>query len=67
MVFINEVHSKEEAEQAIIAIGQELIRKASDITNDLDVVSSITILAEITVDDVVSVDVTKKYIARLEK
>lgn len=57
------VHSQEEAKKAVIAIGQELIKRADDICRDLERVSSITILSTITADEEVTVDVTKKYTA----
>ncbi len=64
---IGPVHSKQECEKAIKAIGQELIRKAADISNDIENVSSIEIKAKITTDEVVNVDVTKNYTARLDE
>ena len=60
------VYSKEEAKQAVIAIGQELIRRAEDICNDLDRVSSITIMSTITADEEVSLSVAKNYTAMYE-
>jgi len=57
---------KQEYEKAIKAIGQELIRRASDITNDIEYVFSIEIKAKITPDEVVNFDVTKNYAARFE-
>lgn len=55
------VHNQEEAKKAVIAIGQELIRRADDICRDIERVSSITILSTITADEIVTVDVTKNY------
>lgn len=60
------VNNSEEAKEAIISIAQELIRRADDITNDLDLVSSITIMSTITADETVNLNVTKNYIARFE-
>lgn len=57
------VHSTKEAKEAVISIGQELIRRADDICRDLQMCSSITILSTITADEEVTVDVTKKYTA----
>lgn len=53
------VYSKEEAKQAVIAIGQELIRRAEDICSDLDKVKSIDITTKITADEEVMLSVTK--------
>ena len=64
---IGPVHSKKDCEEAIRAIGEELIRKATDISNDVENVSSIEIKAKITTDEVVNVDVTKNYTARLDE
>lgn len=54
------------AKEAIIAIGQSLIEKAEEITSDLNNVRSITIYANIVVDEVVTFDVTKNYFATLK-
>lgn len=67
MVKFVKVYSKEEAKQAVIAIGQELIRRAEDICNDLDRVSNITIMSTITADEEVSLNVTKNYTAMYEE
>lgn len=65
--FVARVHDRESTEKAIKAIGEELIRKAADISNDIENVTSIEIKAKITLDEVVNVDVVKNYIARLEE
>ncbi len=61
------VTNKEETKEAIISIAQELIRRADDITNDLELVNSITIMSTIAACDVVNLDVTKNYTTRFEK
>lgn len=61
------VYNKEDAKKAIISVGQELIRRASDICNDIERVSEITIFSTITVDEVVSLDVSKKYTTVFEE
>ena len=63
---VDSIHNKQECEKAIKAIGQELIRRASDISNDIEYVFSIEIKAKITPDEVVNFDVTKNYAARFE-
>ena len=62
------VHNKEEAEKAMIAIGQEIIRRAKDITNDIDRVTSIKIDAEIEPfpEGYISVNINKNYIAEFQ-
>ena len=54
------------AKEAIIAIGQTLIERAEDITNDLNMVKSITIYANIQVNEAINFDITKNYIATLK-
>ncbi|MBR3697582.1 MAG: hypothetical protein IKM97_04920 [Clostridia bacterium] len=61
------VYNNENAKQAVIAIGQELIRRADDICSDLDRVNSIDIASKITADEEVSLSVTKNYTAMFEK
>ena len=46
-MIINKVCSKEEAETAMIAVGQEIIRRAQETCVNLDRVTSINIEAEI--------------------
>lgn len=58
---------KENVKKSIIAIGQELIERANDITNDLEFVQSIEINAKLTVEAVTNFDIKKNYIARFEE
>ncbi len=58
---------KENVKKSIIAIGQELIERADDITNDLKFVANIEINAKLTVDEVTNFDIKKNYIARFEE
>lgn len=68
-MFINKVTNKEEAEKAIVSVGQEIIRRAKDICNDVSRVTSIKIDAEIIPfpDEAISLNVTKNYIAEFEE
>ncbi len=68
-MIINQVTSKEEAEKAIISVGQELIRRAKDICNDIDRVTSISIEAEIIPfpDEAINMNVTKNYVAEFKE
>lgn len=61
-MIIGPVQSKEEAEKAVISIGQELIRRAKDITNDIERVTKIKIEAELLPDEITNVNVTKNYV-----
>ena len=54
-----------ETEKALIAIGQSIIDRAKDISNDLDKVNSITIHAELNPAEITTFDITKNYIATL--
>lgn len=54
-----------ETEKALIAIGQSIIDRAKDISNDLDRVCSITIHAELNPIEITTFDITKNYIALL--
>lgn len=54
-------YSKEDVKQAVIAIGQELIKRSDDICSDLERVKSIDITTTITADDEVMLSVTKNY------
>lgn len=56
--------AKENVKKAIIAIGQELIKRADDITNDLEFVSNIEINAKLTPDEITNFDIKKNYIAK---
>ena len=58
---------KENVKKSIIAIGQELIERADDITNDLKFVANIEINAKLTIDEVTNFDIKKNYIARFEE
>ncbi len=58
--------SKEKTKKSIIAIGQELIKRAADITNDLESVTNIEINAELTPDEITNFNIKKKYIATYE-
>lgn len=57
---------KENVKKAIIAIGQELIKRADDITNDLKFVANIEISAKLTPDEATNFNIKKNYIARYE-
>lgn len=59
--------NKEDVKKGIIAIGQEIIRRADDITNDLERVSEIIIHSVLSHDEFVNLDVSKNYIATLEE
>lgn len=52
---------KENVKKSIIAIGQELIKRADDVCNDLERVASITIYAKLTPDEIVNFDIKKNY------
>ena len=57
---------KEKVKESIIAIGQELIKRASDITNDLKLVNNIEIYAKLTPDEVTNFNIKKNYMATYE-
>lgn len=57
---------KENVNKSIKAIGQELIKRADDIANDIERVTTITINAVITPEEVVNFGVTKNYTAEFE-
>ena len=57
---------KENVKKSIIAIGQELIRRASDITNDLKLVANIEIYAKLTPDEITNFDIKKNYVATFD-
>lgn len=61
------IRSKEDVKNGIIALGQELIRRAEDISNDIEHVTAITVYARLDPAEVVNLDVTKNYIAVLEE
>ena len=56
----------ENVKKSIIAIGQELIKRADDITNDLKFVANIEIYAKLTPDEITNFDVKKNYMATYE-
>ena len=66
-MIIGKINSKEDEEKAITSIGQELIRRAKDITNDIERVTKIKINAEISADEVVNVNITKNYVTEFEE
>lgn len=57
---------KENVKKAIISIGQELIKRADDITNDIKFVANIEISAKLTPDEVTNFNIKKNYIATYE-
>lgn len=57
---------KENVKKSIIAIGQELKKRASDIANDLKLVANIEIYAKLTPDEITNFDIKKNYIATYE-
>ncbi len=57
---------KENVNKSIKAIGQELIRRADDISSDIERVGTITINAVLTPTEIVNFDVTKNYTAEFE-
>lgn len=57
---------KDGVKNGIVAIGQSLIKKSDEVSNDLKNVESITIHAEIKAEEIVNFDITKNYIAMLE-
>lgn len=66
-MIVGPVHSEEEAEKAVISIGQELIRRAKDITSDIERVTKIKIEAEILPDEVTNVNITKNYVTEFKE
>lgn len=56
----------ENVKKSIIAIGQELIKRADDITNDLKFVANIEIYVKLTPDEITNFDVKKNYMATYE-
>lgn len=57
----SKIPTDKNCKEAIIAIANELINRADDISNDLSRVSSITIHAELNPCEVVNFDVIKNY------
>lgn len=61
------IRNKEEVKNGIIAIGQELIKRAEDISSDIERVSAITIYARLNPSEIVNFDITKNYTAYLDE
>lgn len=57
----NKMTINNEVAKCIKAIGQDLINRADDISNDIKDVSSITIYSKIVGGDIINYDVTKNY------
>lgn len=53
----------EEVERCIKSIGEDLIKRASDIARDLERVTNISIYSRIESGTIINYDVTKNYIA----
>ena len=68
-MIINQVISKEEAETAMIAVGQEIIRRAKETCSNVDRVTSIKIDAEIIPfpDGAITVNINKNYVAEFNE
>lgn len=68
-MIINQVCSEKEAETAMIAVGQEIIRRAQETCVNLDRVTSIKIDAEILPfpDGVITVNIKKNYVAEFKE
>lgn len=60
------ISGKKSAQKALVAIGEELIKRADDITRDLERVSSISIYALLEPDKRINFDITKNYTATFE-
>lgn len=60
-------NGKENVKKSITAIGQELIKRASDIANDLKLVANIEVYAKLTPDEITNFDIKKNYIATFEE
>lgn len=56
-----EITVNSEVAKCIKSIGQDLINRADDISNDIKDVSSITIYSKIVGGDIINYDVTKNY------
>lgn len=68
-MIINQVNSQEEAETAMIAVGQEIIRRAKETCSNVDRVTSIKIDAEIIPfpDGAITVNIKKNYVAEFKE
>lgn len=56
------IRDKESCKNAIIAIGQDLIKRAEEISSDLEYVGSITIHVKLNPTEIVNYDITKNRI-----
>lgn len=68
-MIVNKVNSEKEAKTAMIAIGQEIIRRTEETCVNLDRVTSIKIDAEIIPfpDGAITVNINKNYVAEFEE
>ena len=68
-MLISKVTNKKETEKAVIAIGQEIIRRSKDICNDINKVTAINIKATIVPfpDGYQTMEITKEYITEFKK
>ena len=68
-MLISQVTNKEETEKAVISVGQEIIRRAKDICNDINMVTAIKIKATIVPfpDTYQTMEVTKEYITEFKE
>ncbi len=68
-MIITEVNNKEEAEKAMIAVGQEIIKRAKETCINVDRVTSIKIDAEIIPfpDGAITVNINKNYVAEFSE
>ncbi len=57
----NKITDKEQCKKAIESIGQDLIKRAEDIANDLKFVTSIEIKAKLNPCEIINYDVSKNY------
>lgn len=57
----------ENVSKGIKAIGQELIKKANEISKDIERVNTITINAVLTPEKIVNFDITKNFTATFEE
>ena len=61
MIDVRKTFGRECVKEHIIEIGQDLIKRAEEISNNIDNVRDITIYAKLTHEDIVHYDVTKSY------
>ena len=61
MIDVRKTLGKECVKEHIIEIGQDLIKRAEEISNNIDNVRDITIYAMLTPEDIVHYDITKSY------